>query len=189
MRTETTTSQGTNKYLVAFNEIDFNKALEEFKNFEGLKNSLEKALITLGKDIEYNGSIEIDFLNARNTLQNIVMSSFKAKNTLNLSFEKLVEILELPTKNVNFIISELEKCTVLEKPEARDFSKYAVTTEEKEKLRYSNSMVRIFENYKESSYGNIYPFTVIKAFTKPPVYVDTGMNWKVNPHFVYDTFR
>ena len=186
---KTKTTESTNKYLVSFDKKAFETALEQFKNFENIKVELEKALLKLGKEIEYEGVYDINFSNPKNTLENIVMSSFKAKNTLNLSFEKLVEILELPTKNVNYIISELEKCKVLETPEAKDFSQYAVTTEEKEKLRYSNSMVRIFENYKESSYGNIYPFTVIKAFTKPPVYVDTGMNWKVNPHFVYDTFR
>jgi len=187
MRTETTES--ANKHLVSFNEVDFLKALEQFKSFENIKVELEKALIAFSKDIEYNGSIEIDFLNPKATLQNIVLEAFKEKNSLSLSYEKLVEILELPIHNVNYLISELEKCKVLETPEARDYSQYATTIEQKERLRYSNSMVRIFESYKESSYGNIYPGTVIKAFTKPPVYVDTRMNWKVNPYFVYDTFR
>jgi len=186
---KTKTTESANKYLVSFDKNAFETASEQFKNFENIKVELVKALKTFSEEIEYEGGYDINFSNPKVTLQNIVMSAFEEKNTLNLSFEKLVEILELPTKNVNFIISAIEMCTVLEKPEAKEFSQYATSLEEKEKLRYSNSMVRMFESYKESSYGNIYPFTVIKAFTKPPVYVDTGMNWKVNPHFVYDTFR
>jgi len=186
---KTKTTESANKYLVSFDKKAFETALEQFKNFENIKVELEKALLKLGKEIEYEGGYDINFSNPTATLQNIVLEAFKEKNFLNLSYAKLVEILELPTKNVNFIISELEKCTVLEKPEAKEFSQYATSLEERERLRYSNSMVRIFESYKESSYGNIYPFTAIKAFTKPPVYVDTSMSWKVNPHFVYDTFR
>jgi len=187
--TETKKTEGANKDLVAFNEVDFLKASTEFKNFEVLKNSLEQALITLGKDIEYNGSIEIDFFNPKATLQNIVMSSFREKNTLNLSYEKLVEILELPTKDVSFIISELEKCTVLEKPEAKEFSQYATTTPQKERLRYANGLVRHLEAYREQAYGNTYGFTIIKGFTKPPIYITSDGKFHTNPYFVYDTFR
>ena len=186
---KTKTTESANKYLVSFDEKAFQTAFEQFKAFEQIKVELGNALLKLGKEIEYEGGYEIDFLNPKATLQNIVLEAFKDKNALGLSYQKLNEILGLPTKNVNFIISELEKSKVTQEPTAKEFSQYATTTEQKERLRYSNSMVRIFESYKESSYGNIYPFTAIKAFTKPPVYIDTGMNWKVNPHFVYDTFR
>ena len=175
--TETKKTEGANKDLVAFNEVDFNKASTDFKNFEVLKNSLEQALITLGKEIEYEGGYEIDFLNPKVTLQNIVMSAFEEKNSLSLSYAKLVEILELPVHNVNYLIAELEKCKVLETPEAKDYSQYATSLEEKERLRCSNSMVRIFESYKESGYGTTYGFTIIKGFSKPPVYITSDGKW------------
>jgi len=187
--TETKTTEGANKDLVAFNEVDFNKALTDFKNFEVLKDSLEQALITLGKDIEYNGSIEIDFFNPKATLQEIVLEAFRDKNSLGLSYEKLNEILSLPTKDVSFIISELEKCTVLEKPEAREFSQYATSLEEKERLRYANGLVRHLEAYREQAYGNTYGFTIIKGFTKPPIYISSDGKFHTNPYFVYDNFR
>jgi len=186
---KTKTTESTNKYLVSFDKNAFETALEQFKNFENIKVELEKALLKLGKEIEYEGGYEIDFFNPKITLENIVMSSFKKKNTLNLSFEKLVEILELPTKNVNYIISELEKCKVIQEPTAKEFSQYANTTEQKEKLRYANGLVRHLEAYRENSYGTTYGFTIIKGFTKPPIYISSEGKWHTNPHFVYDTFR
>jgi len=187
--TETKTAENANKYLVSFDIKAFETALEQFKNFEGLKNSLEQALITLGKDIEYEGGYEIDFLNPKVTLQEIVMSSFRAKNSLGLSYEKLVGILELPIQNVSYIIAELEKCKVIQEPTAKEYSQYAVTTEQKERLRYANGLVRHLEAYREHSYGITYGFTIIKGFTKPPIYISSEGKWHTNPHFVYDTFR
>jgi len=40
MRTETTES--ANKHLVSFNEVDFLKALEQFKSFENIKVELKR---------------------------------------------------------------------------------------------------------------------------------------------------
>ena len=186
---KTKTTESANKYLVSFDEKAFQTAFEQFKAFEQIKVELGNALLKLGKEIEYEGGYEIDFLNPKITLQNIVLEAFKDKNALGLSYEKLNEILGLPTKNVSFIIAELEKCKVTQEPTAKEFSQYATTTPQKERLRYANGLVRHLEAYREQAYGNTYGFTIIKGFTKPPIYISSDGKFHTNPYFVYDNFR
>ena len=172
-----------NKYVISFDEKEYNEQMDRLELYLEAWKSLKDEITALV------GQIEIDYDDPMLSVREAFLKKYEDKNTFGLSFQKLIELLEIDLSRLKDAIALYEKCQVRQKPQREDFTIYAKTEEQKARLRLANGLLRNLETIKENGWGHCYAGVFVQSFSAPPIFMNGSLDWKVNPRFVLNDVR
>ena len=172
-----------NKNVIFFDEKEYNEQQERFELYQEAAASLKDEITALV------GHIDIDYDNPMLSVREAFLKKYEDKNTFGLSFQKLIELLEIDLTRLKDAIALFDKCQVRQEPQREDFTTYAKTDEQKARLRLANGLLRTMDTIKENGWGHCYAGTFTKSFANPPIFMTGSLEWKVNPRFVLNDVR
>jgi hypothetical protein len=130
------------KILVDFNQIDFDNALNKFKQ-------KEDAFLKIGLITESLGLfIRPDETDYREAILKAVAEKYKKQNTLNLTPEKLIHLKEIDLKEYYSCVDVYESLKHLQEPDKEKYSTYITTEAQKERWEVANELKNAFDKAK-----------------------------------------
>ena len=129
------------KEVINFSESSYKASLKEYAKKEDLEMIIVAEVKELLGNVKFNA--EDLFPHPEKKFYELVEQKFKKENTLKLSGKRLCELKEINTnKLLNNSVFEYGKMINMKKPSVTDFTKYASTREELERLRLCNNLIK-----------------------------------------------
>ena len=172
-----------NKNVISFDEKKFKEENEKFLNYLEAGANLKDEIVALV------GDIIIDYDDPMQSVREAFLKKYEDQNTFGLSFHKLIELLEIDLSRLKEAVEQFNRCQVRQEPQREDFTIYAKTKEQKERLRLAMGLIRSMETIKENGWGHCYAGVFVQSFSAPPIYMNGSLEWKVNPRFVLNDVR
>lgn len=161
---------------IYFNETGYNHELKNYTN----KKSLEELI-----DQEFNieKQYKVDF--SKDIMEQyyaMICEIYKDKNTLDLSGNKLCDLLEIDNSNIISLSSRYRPYSDVVKPKKDTFTLFAKTEKELYKLDYAKRLIKILNESKEQI-PNTHLTVYLQTFKEV---INRGYNSEfiVNPHFI-----
>lgn len=134
------------KRLISFDELTFNQYMDKWKKKKELeKQIIEKTKFILG-DFEFKPSDL--FPSPQTKIFKLIEKAFIDSNPMGLSGEKLAELKEINVDSLlNNQLYEYRKYVSVTNPHLDDFSKYAVTDEEIQRLDDCETFIKAYKSF------------------------------------------
>lgn len=124
----------TKKVKLYFDYTNYNTAVHEYQIYQTALKAVLKALEPFGSVPP--SDLKKLIREPRNYCQSFILEAYKERNTMNLSYHKLIDVLELDTSELHTALNRIEplpsRCA--EEPIKESFTVYAETPEEINRL-------------------------------------------------------
>jgi len=172
--------------LVAFHKDTFEMYMAKYNK----KKELEKVITEKAKDLlgDYKFKPSDLFPNPSVSIFKLIEKAYKDQNPMGLSGEKLAELKEI---NVNTLINnevyEYTRYVNATKPNIDDYSVYAETDSEIEKLENCNKFIKAFDTFfGEGEVMTVHQMAQITQATNNRIVRGLNNKLMANPKYVKD---
>jgi hypothetical protein len=120
---------------------------------------------------------------------NELTETYKKQNTLNLSGEKLAQLLEFDLSNLINYSEAYKKLKHIKSPSIDKYTIYTETEEELKKLNICNSIIELLKKVETDLELKAYPFEIEKAFKRIITFNIRTNEYEVNWRYIKNEKR